>query len=419
MTPPCGSASCGLMDIRGTEEMRNRASLSLSCGRLGLRNATRGRDCAFWASWPMHCPQFGSAIQQSLTKSVLHCREGTKVSILWKPHIAENVFRPADSKIQSGKMSPRDCNQAKFPWATPCQEWLDRVGKRAPRNTWKNGSAPTSCGLDSKHQGRRCCALRAGLWQAFLSVVSQSPRRPVSNRRSSAFFCFGVSVHNKLPVWRPLDPCGHHRATCQVAGVLGRRGFPIENAVARVCRKAGGRVTTNVRVQDMDIPPGAAVDNRRLEVVVDGLPLFHGAQLAMDATMVSPHWRDGTARRQCAITDGAALTQARRRKERTYPELAQVHGRARLVVMACEVGGRWSGEALSFVHSLLKAKARSEPEEFREVVERAWVRRWSSLLACAAARAFALSLLETRCTPGFDGSGPTSSEVYRDHRCEV
>ena len=87
--------------------------------------------------------------------------------------------------------------------------------------------------------------------------------------------------------------------------------------------------------------------------------------------------------------------------------------------MACEVGGRWSGEALSFVHSLSKAKARSEPEEFREVVERAWVRRWSSLLACAAARAFALSLLERRCTPGFDGSGPTSSEVYRDHRCEV
>ena len=32
------------------------------------------------------------------------------------------------------------------------------------------------------------------------------------------------------------------------------------------------------------------------------------------------------------------------------------------------------------MHSLSKAKERSEPEEFREVVERAWVRRWSSLL---------------------------------------
>ena len=211
-----------------------------------------------------------------------------------------------------------------------------------------------------------------------------------------------TSVLSKLPVW----------PSTRSSWPPPSRGFPIESAVARVCREAGGRATTNVRVQDVDIPPGAAPDNRRLEVVVDGLPLFHGEQLAVDATMVSPVRRDGTVRRQCAMTDGAAMTQARRRKERTHPELAQVHGRARLVVVVCEVGGRWSGEALSFVHSLSKAKARSEPEEFREG-------RWSSLLACAAARAFALTLLERRCTPGFDGSGPTSSEVHWDHRCEV
>ena len=47
----CGSVCAGSLDIRGTEEMRDRASLSLSSGGLGLRSATRGRDCAFWASW--------------------------------------------------------------------------------------------------------------------------------------------------------------------------------------------------------------------------------------------------------------------------------------------------------------------------------------------------------------------------------
>ena len=51
----------------------------------------------------------------------------------------------------------------------------------------------------------------------------------------------------------PLDPCGHHRAACAVAGVLSRRGFALESAAARVCREAGGRVTTNVRIQDMDL----------------------------------------------------------------------------------------------------------------------------------------------------------------------
>ena len=60
---------------------------------------------------------------------------------------------------------------------------------------------------------------------------------------------------------------------------------------------------------------------RRLEVVADGLPLFHGAQLAIDTTLVSPVRSDGAPRRQCATRDGAALDQARRTKERRYPEL--------------------------------------------------------------------------------------------------
>ena len=86
---------------------------------------------------------------------------------------------------------------------------------------------------------------------------------------------------------RPLDAFGHHRSACAVSGVLGRRGFALESAAARVCREAGGRVTLNVRVSDLDLPPRGAQDQRRLEVVADGLPLFHGAQLAIDTTMVS------------------------------------------------------------------------------------------------------------------------------------
>ena len=63
---------------------------------------------------------------------------------------------------------------------------------------------------------------------------------------------------------RPLDCLGHHRATCLRAGVLGRRGYALESAAGRVCREA--------------------------------LPVFHGAQLAID----TPH-------RQCQDMDGAAL----------------------------------------------------------------------------------------------------------------
>ena len=52
-------------------------------------------------------------------------------------------------------------------------------------------------------------------------------------------------------------------------GVLGRRGFVVESITARICREAGGRVSTNVLVRDLDLPVPVN-DARRLEVVVDG-----------------------------------------------------------------------------------------------------------------------------------------------------
>ena len=41
-------------------------------------------------------------------------------------------------------------------------------------------------------------------------------------------------------------------------------------------------------------------------MVADGLPLFHGAQLAVDTTMVSPLKRDGSTCPRSATVDGAA-----------------------------------------------------------------------------------------------------------------
>ena len=162
----------------------------------------------------------------------------------------------------------------------------------------------------------------------------------------------------------PLDSLGHHQAACARAGVL------LESVAARICRDGGGRVTTNVLVRDLDLAlPGAVADGRRLEVVVDGLPLFGGAQLAVDTTLVCVLRSDGRPR--AAVEDGAKVTRARRRKETTYPELVG------LVVLGVEVGGRFSTE-----NSILRKR-----------VEQAWRFRWGSLLACTTARAVASSLL--------------------------
>ena len=126
-------------------------------------------------------------------------------------------------------------------------------------------------------------------------------------------------------------------------------------------------------------------------------------------TLVSPIRGDGSARGQCADHDGAVLQQARHKKESTYPELARPRGgRARLVVLGCEIGGRWSDEARDFVSQLAMAKSRSDPPQLRSA-RHAWFRRWRTLLACSAARSFGLSPLELRGGFGMDGETPSTS----------
>ena len=85
------------------------------------------------------------------------------------------------------------------------------------------------------------------------------------------------------------------------------------------------------------------------------------------------------------------------------------HVGARLVVLAADVGGMWSEEDRAFVSQLAKAKAGSAPHVLAGRVRQAY--RWSSILACAAARAFVLSLLEKRPALGCDGDTPSTSEV--------
>ena len=96
------------------------------------------------------------------------------------------------------------------------------------------------------------------------------------------------------------------------------------------------------------------------------------------------------------MEDGVASEAARLRKVRTYPELAGPHRRAHLVVLALEVGGRWSCETQAFITQLARAKARNETHLMRGRVEQAWRRRpvGARFLACAAARAVASTMLE-------------------------
>ena len=130
--------------------------------------------------------------------------------------------------------------------------------------------------------------------------------------------------------------------------------------------------------------------------------------------MVSLLRRDGTARPRAANHDGAVLEVARRRKEATYPELSGETGRARLVVLAAEVGGRWNKETAQFITALANARAQDPLLQGR--AQAAWVRRWSAIFACTAARAFCVSLLDCRPPGGTGEAVPSVHEVMREAR---
>ena len=132
---------------------------------------------------------------------------------------------------------------------------------------------------------------------------ARSPSRPLSA---------GVASH--LTPMATTEQRVRHQGCSDVGGFLWRvvpRAFA--ERLERGCPPTSGSRTS--------LLPGGQLDDRRLEVVADGLPLFHGAQLAIDTTLVSPVRADGAPRRQCATRNGVALDQARRTKERRYPEL--------------------------------------------------------------------------------------------------
>ena len=110
---------------------------------------------------------------------------------------------------------------------------------------------------------------------------------------------------------------------------------------------------------------------------------------------------------------------ARRRKDRACPELVGPRSQAKLVVFVGEVDGRSSEETATFLRLLAAARARSESALLRRRAEQAWRMRWGGMLACAAARAFAASLLEQRSNLGGDAGRPLLCDVLSKlhHAC--
>ena len=101
---------------------------------------------------------------------------------------------------------------------------------------------------------------------------------------------------------------------------------------------------------------------------------WHKEELLI-TTLVSLLTRASEPRSRAGRSAGAAVQDARRAKERTYPELLQTR-RCKLVVLAIEVGGRWSQETTTFLRLLAQAKARTIPARRKASFTNALIHRF-------------------------------------------
>ena len=130
-------------------------------------------------------------------------------------------------------------------------------------------------------------------WRDYHSLACPSPWSRVFKHRSSWFRSSEPLLLFSLTCrcGRPLDSRGHHRAASVGRSVGAPRIFAGERSLSVL---AGGSWSGH---------------NKRSSVV-DGLPLFRGAQVAIDTTMVSPVRSDGTAVRTSQRSSRARSTSA-------------------------------------------------------------------------------------------------------------
>ncbi len=378
---------------------REIAELPARLGGLGIRSCTRTREAAYWASW-------ADALE------MIHKRN---------PELAGRFL----ATLEASNASNDGClHELKLAAQRLDEEWFDnRPAWRALAEGVRPPPLPTTHGADERTPGwqyfasstreifartkllqSRCRPTNAsmrsqagpGASLAIMSAPSQkgyslTPEQFQSTMRRRLRWPLPLVAATCEGCGERLDELGNHYAACMRSGRPKIRASAVETTVAQICREAGARVRTNVRLRDLNVAVPAS-DERRIEVVASGLPAFGGAQLAVDVTARSPLTAAGNPKPRAAWQDGAVAESARADKESSYPELAS-GSRCRLVVLAIETGGRFSHETCEFIRQLAWCKAQSAPAFLRGSVATAFEKRWGRLLAIVVASSVVDSLL--------------------------
>ena len=171
----------------------------------------------------------------------------------------------------------------------------------------------------------------------------------------------------------PLDRFGEHFAACMRTGRVQARARAAERVWELVLREAGATTYFQKLLRETTVP-SEPTDMRRIDVLATGLPCFHGRPLFCDVTVRSPLSAVGAPHGRAASEDGFVLKRAEVDKRNTYHDIAEA-SMAELVVLACEVGGRWNRAALCLVSVLAAHKVAGTAPLLRRSAQAAWQSR--------------------------------------------
>ena len=379
---------------------KDAASLPLRMGGLGLRSAVRTSNSAYWASWADSLPMVRER-HPGVADMIVDTPESDPATPIFFT-VVEAV-----RAIQVANFEPPS-------WAS-----LSHGARTPPREP------------DEFEPG---CSRRG--WQHEAASRTETVHRDtwIMPRTTSGQCCVPTAAQDLVWHCRPFPPVLFSESSPITSRVLllRRLRLPLLQ-VSRTCR-----CTTAQRAAELECWAGGVMLWRAWELGSAARQGRGSQRMSSFETWISwhptfrtrggwkswprvshctvehslrwtPHWcrRTMMTGRQdlgAAHIDGAALVVARRQKERAYPELVGPRSRTKLVVLAGEVGGRWSEETVTFLRLLAAARARSESALPRLRAEQARRMRWGGLLARAAARAVAASLLEHRSNVGGDAT---------------
>ena len=286
--------------------------LPMRMGGLGLRSASRMAQSAFWASWADAMPMISERLTQVANRVELQLAMEEPVGSLGELQEAAQsldrcgfVARPSWAALRRGARPPLCLHSEPGEWQHGWQFHASSISEHHFRQTMV---LRQSCAADQAH-------LRSHSGPGSSDVLMGAPTGPEFVVCPQLFRTLVLErlrlplqvVEARCECGAPLDTLGRHRAACCRSGRLFTRACPTERSLARVCREAGATVRFNTMLRDMNINVSAD-DHRSIEVLASGLPLHHGAQIAVDITLRCALRSCGNAHVHAAVMNGASLS---------------------------------------------------------------------------------------------------------------